>query len=518
MQMNRRLQRLRERGIQILAVLFLASGLLSVFAVISCSGAGAGSRNYEEDRSCADILDIADPRERQLALLRRHLEMPGEVCPSVYLARENIEAGRFEEARLYLDAVADDLNKKPENACRSCVRLGGYLSAYVDFMDGKYNAALEHLGVIESSGGVQEGTCGSPDTGGALNGREKLLKARICTAMDKHGDTAAGLLLDLWQEDREILGGAGVLMLAHSLMEEGMEDKAGEILMVWLSGAPYSGASAGLWAELCRRAGLPEFLELTLAEFLIIEGLKTETGPAAGISGGRPAPESLSPESAGIKTSPAETGSIYARNIRAEEIVTMLRSGNWCSLLSALKDLEEGQSHRFARYLTVLCRLNDGEAGPEDLAEYQDAGAPYRGTQIYYSFLWKAAKGMGRRYRTLCEEALTASIQAGPHSQQALEARRQLAVFYGVPDNAALLPLTAGEMEELAGFVVEGAPADILLPLAGFLEWPENRCSLHAALILRQLREVPGVRKLLREQVKQSNQRGRERIEAILSM
>lgn len=491
----------KEGGVQVTAAFLLVLGVLTLYTVISCGGTGAGGRRSEEERGCVDLLDIVDPRERHLELLRRHLEMPQEVCPMVYLARENLETGRLDEARLYLEAVADDWKEGSEEELLPCYRLGYYLTTSLNFLDGEYTSALENLGVIESIGAAQTGACESPDAESTLNGREKLLKARICTAMGQNDDAVAGLLLGLWEDDREMLGDAGTLMLVHSLIEQRIDDKAAEILLLWLSEAPYSRGNAGLWAELCRRAVLPEYMELTLSEFLIIEGLEADTGSAAEEPGGRMRDE----------RSPAEI-------LRAEEIVNLVQSGNWNALLSILKELDEGKSHRFSRYLNVLCRLNDKNSGPEELAEYQEAGVPYRDTQIYYSFLWKAVNGMGSRYKALCEEALTACIQTGPHSRQALEARRQLALFYGVPDDADFLPLTAAEMEELAGFVIEGAPAGILLPMVGFLEWPENRCSLHASLILRQLREVPGVRKLLSEQESQSNLRGKERIEAILSM
>ncbi|MGC9311537.1 MAG: hypothetical protein ACP5IA_02510 [Sediminispirochaetaceae bacterium] len=497
----------KEGGVQVPAALLLVLGFLSVFGVISCGGTGAGSRRSEEERGCVDLLDIADPRERHLGLLRRHLEMPQEVCPMVYLAREDLEAGRLDEARLYLEAVADDWKEGSDEELLSCYRLGYYLTAYLNFLDGEYASALENLGVIESIGASEEACRGGAEAQSTLNGKEKLLKARIFTAMDLHDDEAAGLLLELWEDDREMLGDAGTLMLVHSLIEQRMDDRAAEILLFRLSEAPYSGGNAALWAELCRRAVLPEYTELTLAEFLIIEGLEAEIESAADSASEAAGPGGRMRD----ERSPAEI-------LRAEEIVKLVQGGSWNALLSILKELDEGKSHRFSRYLNVLCRLNDKDAGPEELAEYQEAGAPYRGTQIYYSFLWKAANGMGSRYRALCEEALTVCIQTGPHSKQALEARRQLALLYGAPDDADLLPLTAAEMEELAGFVIEGAPAGILLPMVGFLEWPENRCSLHASLILRQLREVPGVRKLLSEQMSQSNQRGKERIEAILSM
>lgn len=419
----------------------------------------------------------------------------------VYLAREDLEAGRLDEARLYLEAVADDRKVRTEEELLSCCRLAYYLTAYLNFLDGKYASALDSLAEIESIGASEEACRGGAEAQSALNGKEKLLKARIFTAMDLHAEEASGLLLELWEENREILGEAGTLMLIHFLLEQRMDDRAAEILLFRLSEAPYSRGNAALWVELCRRAALPEYLELSLAEFLIIEGLEADSASEAAGPGGRMRDEK----------SPAKI-------LRAEEIVNLVQSGSWNALLPILKELDEGKSHRFWRYLNVLCRLDEKNAGPEELAEYQEAGAPYRGTQIYYSFLWKAASRMGSRYRALCEEALTACIQAGTHSKQALEARRQLAQFYGAPDEEDLLPLTAAEMEELAGFVVEGAPAGILLPMVGFLEWPENRCSLHASLILRRLREVPGVRKLLSEQMSQSNQRGKERIEAILSM
>ncbi len=511
MKMSGRKSRWKSDSDRVLIPVLLVALVLPVCAGISCSGTGAGDRPVEEKRGCTDILDIPDPDERQLALLRRHLQMPREICPLVYLARGHIEAGRLDEARLYLNAAADEWEDNPGRACIPCLRSGRYLLASLDFMDGKYASALDHLAAVESIKGVEEDSSGGCDEGNALNGREKFLKARVYTAMNKQSGKAAGLLLELWRDNREILNEAGTVMLVHLLLEQGMDTKAAEILMVCLSQAPYSAGSAGLWAELCRQAALPEYMELTLAEFSIIEEVDAEMVSAAEVPGGSTGAESPAPDSAGIEGSPVEP-------LRAEKIAELVRNGQWSTLRTCLEQREEVKGHRFFKYLTILCMINGKGMEPELLAEYQEAGSPYRGTQLYYSYLWKAVHSLGSRYRVLCEDALNACIQAGPHSSQALEARRQLAVFYGIPDDTALLPLTAGEMEELAGFVLEGAPPRILLPLAGFLEWPENRCSLHASLILRRLREIPGVRKLLREKVKHSNQRGKERIEAILSM
>ena len=157
-------------------------------------------------------------------------------------------------------------------------------------------------------------------------------------------------------------------------------------------------------------------------------------------------------------------------------------------------------------------------------------GRPYWGTQPYHYYLWRSYDRVAQRSESLLLELIAESIELEPRGELSLRGRRRMAELYGVEPSTVTLPLTEGEMLRLLELTQRGAPVSILEPLLDFLYWPENPCSLRAALYLRQLRNLPGLREMLEQRLRHIEssldtaeesiyyRRAKERIEAILRM
>jgi len=185
---------------------------------------------------------------------------------------------------------------------------------------------------------------------------------------------------------------------------------------------------------------------------------------------------------------------------------------------------EEGQlpKHRFAEYMYAICRLYSHPHERGSRENYSRLAALYGDEQLYFVHLYRALSPAGESEVSdptaleLVEQALRGCIATGPHTELAAEARAHLARLAGLPPELKAEPLLQEEMQQLAAFVWEGGAPQLLQPLIEALEWPENRYSLEAGLLLRQLRAKPGVDAYITQRQKLAGERGRERIRAIL--
>jgi len=191
-------------------------------------------------------------------------------------------------------------------------------------------------------------------------------------------------------------------------------------------------------------------------------------------------------------------------------------------LLHMLHEAGQLPRHRFAEYMYAVCRLYSLPHERAARENYTRLAALYGDEQLYFVHLYQALYPAGESGPAdsaalkLLEQALRGCIAASPHTEQAAEARAHLARLAGVPPELKAEPLLQEEMQQLAAFVWEGGAPQLLQPLIEALEWPENRYSLEAGLLLRQLRAKPGVDAYIMQRQKLAGERGRERIRAIL--
>jgi hypothetical protein len=463
------------------------TGLLGLLLAVSTACAGEGG---EAPRAALEkILETADPSERRKDLLAWNIDHGWSDAAVMYLARERIAEGRPEEGALLLDA-ARDLSLGTEDRC-----LGEYLSAYLDFFREDYPAAEESLRrclkLIDSK------PIGSPDRREDLRDRVELLLARSLMARGEKGEQAAELLLDLRRRRSSYVDEQFMLELSSLLLSLHRREEAGELVAEALQELPFNPSTLRLWETLAGDTGHETLQRMTRLEETLIGGL-----PCA-------------------FAAPSKEDELYHSMCLAVE------GGAWRELGKLLASLEDPGFHRLSAFLATLSSLRAADdtgveagtgekGGASGLALFLETGKPYRKSQFYYYQLWKIAETMGEKYQPLAGESLEACILTGPSTDRGREARGRLAEIYGLKGLPGPLPMTEAEMKGLADFVIQGAPAEILRPLLDFLEWPENPCTLEAELVLREVRELPAVRKLMTEQLELAGSRGEERLLSIL--
>lgn len=432
------------------------------------------------------------------SLLRYHLQQPEENGPLVYLARERLGEGRLAEAGLYLESSRRRLTR---GVSAEDLGLLWYLSAYHSYLNQGYSAALSFLEKYEESAQEISGQNRALNSDSDLADRAVFLKAKSLLSLDEADPAAVDLLLGLWNRKSGLMDQNTRLLLAGLLLRADADSKDGRsaemtynssetvrrILQESLSGDEYDPRSSRIWTSMCLEAGLDETAALGELEYQFFN------------AGG----EFLL--------------SAYSAHIGA--LAAALETGEWGEVKAAGEELmAKGNRHRLLPFLVALSDLETGDPTTGDLNAYREAGQSYYNTQLYYRFLWRAADRKGERYAPLLKEALNATILLDPSNDYAGEARRRLAEEYGIDKEAELLPLTETEMRELVQMVREGAPARLLDPMIGFLSWPENPCTLQAGVLLRQVRDMPGVRQLLQKRKSLGKPRSAERIKAILQL
>ncbi len=456
--------------------------LSAVTAIFGCQRKeiSNSSPNSNPDR-IGEILKIPGDEERRNELLLYHLENKSNNAAMVYLGRELLLQGRIEEARIYLRAP---LGISTDGRAES---LSLYLRAYLAFFEQDYRQAerlLSRFKALDSAPREKGEGEGEGNDKVDLDSRVDLLQAAVMIGLGEDLGEAADILLALWKRDQRLLNERRLLELIELLQHLGRVEESKTLLSDAGRTRPYNQNTSPRWVRLAEAGGM-EFLEETgRVEDLLVRDIIS----SAEISG----------------------------NTLQDALLTAFESEQWQRVEEIVNVLKEKHSHRLLPFLDALCRLKTHGAGKGELELFQHTGAPYRETQFYYYHLWKGLDDMGDVYRPLMKEALTASILVAPPSSRADEARRRLALLYGLEGEGGPAPLTELEMKRLGEFVMRGAPVEVLGPVLEFLEWPENPCTLQAGLVLREVRDVPGVRELMEDFLSGSGDRARERLESIL--
>ncbi len=512
----------------------------SVFFMAGCDRTqGIVQDGIEEQLK--EIMAADAPEERYTRLLELCLAGRRNLALVVNAGRTALELGRLQEAQLWLDmartySVDQEASDQAAGGGDAVVRDGGaealmwLLSARCAFERQNYRRCI--------SFSDQAARCMALQNDAASGDRllqVRLLEARSrltggleplegCKIIAELAGSAPNVLAD-----QDILQAAEVVV--HSMREDrvsGYGEAAAEspdsrlelartLLRLYCSSRPFSAAHAGFATELCRHCGMDTEFHIGNLEI----GLFSSACEAGG----------------GVDVAAAAGGDGGVKEIR--NVVKLITEEQWSEASLSAQRLGKSEAellqHRFLRYLRALARLYCEAGSKSAREEYTRLARLYGREQLYFVHLHRAlgriaavslderaAKGptesSASAVRLLYREALQGCVAAGPYSAAGSEARAALAVLEGIPAAYHARPLLEPEMRRIAGIVQGGGPPKLLQPLVEALDWPQNRFTLEAGLILRRLRGRPAVRRFLAAELQSAEQRKRERLRAILQL
>ncbi|MFW6208616.1 MAG: hypothetical protein ACOC7X_07900 [Spirochaetota bacterium] len=460
---------------------------------------GPGSPELEE------VLAVPDPAQRYKRLLGLYLSEKKILPLGVHLSQAELELGRPEEAEIWLAEArkafqsgrGEPSAKAIGDACliwelatraawlrqryRECIRFAAKA--------GEYSDALRSAGADERLARVQ------------------LLAARSRLAGGIDPLRGCQTIYELAKNHPKLLVIEDVLR-AVEIYDGDEEDHAAAhehaqaLLQHYWSSCAYSPGHAEAAVEFSRRCGMDAARRIGQLELHTFTLKK--------------------------KVPNADEQLVKISRI-GEELCAVLKhieAGLWREAEAAMRTLERDQEvppHRFVSYLHALVRLYRNPGSEAVRREYARQARHYGREQRYFVHLFRAladTAGTEGAYaaRELYGQALQGCIAAGPYTAAADEARMRLAEQAGIPPELQARPLLPAEMKQIAALVQEGGPPQLLQPLTAALEWPENRFTLQAGLLLRQLRGQPAVREYLSAEFQLCEGRARERLRAILQL
>lgn len=472
-----------------------------------------GSTSDEQFQEvCRHALELPDPGARHARLLKLHLAAPENLDLRVHLAQAARELGLSEAAATWLQSVRGAYHRAADHEIHEAREVSGdsevvskmwYLSVLSAWERQEYRDCIEWAAELERSIQPQEASAKM-----ARLARGRLIAARARLAGSIEAYRGCQIIAEMAETAPDLLSDQDLLRAAEFCVHSGEQGEAGRrrrecaavIMGHYCSGRAYAAGYADVAAELCRDCGLQD-------EYWI----------------GRIEMSAFSAVSAGGV--PAAEASEAAKQVRA--VWQLCCSGAWSEAFEAADELrrpEAGLQHRFIDYLHALSRINcqPESRGAQD--EYTRLSKYYGRQQAYFVQLCSALSGEAAdgeaesAARQLYEQALRGCIAAGPYTAAARTARSALAGLAGIPRRYRAEPLLPAEMQRIAGLVREGGPPELLQPLVKALEWPENRFTLQAGLLLRQVRALPPVRQYLLNTFAAAEQRSRERLQAILQL
>ncbi len=498
----------------------LSSGLILVFSLLpliilmsplsACTQAAAGDGSSESKALQASVLDALDqesPEECYAGLLGLHLQYPRALSPMIYLAQIDFASGKTIAAEAWLQAARDSSRdsrvegSSPDSALDYETQLMWYLSAHSAYERQENLKCLSYLEEMKT-GAAPEIPPDDHVRRAELFKLARVLKVRAMmhgNVNSQGGDPKAVCdLLNLVCESSPELLPKEVLLQGADLCSSVNRPETASVLLQYY----------------CRRRAFdPDYWEIT-AKLCEDCGLDTEA--------------SLIRHEAQTFLQPERVASVNftGADEKLLEAVRCFQSQQWegaFELLHTLLDEGKLPRHRFAEYMYAVSRLYSRPRERAARENYTRLAELYGDEQLYFVHLYRALSGefsgaadSNGEAMKLVEQALRGCIAAGPHTEWAGDARSYLAQLAGLPQELEAEPLLKEEMQRLAGFVWEGGSPQLLDPLIETLEWPENRYTLEAGLILRQLRVIPGVDMYIARRGELAGERGKERIRAIL--
>ncbi len=171
----------------------------------------------------------------------------------------------------------------------------------------------------------------------------------------------------------------------------------------------------------------------------------------------------------------------------------------------------------FYYYLRLASRLQTGFGTKEDFGAYVSLERNYSTMQGYYYHFWKGLKKAGTDYtKEAAEPALRGCIIASPYTGYAEQSRVELGNLYGVDGGEKIiLP------EELVFFyqsILNGAPLEILEPVASFLSMEDNVFVQDAMVLMKEAFTNEKISEWFKNKAeKEGNEIFKKRVESLLS-
>ena len=461
--------------------------------------AGINRTGVPGARKLEEVLAVPDPAERYKRLLGLYLSNEKNPRYAVHLAQAELELGRPVEAEIWLGEAREAVESgrgKPAPEDKGDLCLIWELSARVAWLQRRYRECI----------GFAARTAEYAEALRCAGTAERLARVRLLAARSRLACGIAPLrgcqtIYELAESHPHLLVNEDVLRAVeiYAGTEESSPDdseNAQVLLQHYWSGRAYVPGHAKAAVELSRRCGMAaarRIGELELHFFTLEESDR-----------------------------PADTQSGESSR-SVEKLCTVLKhieAGGWGEAGAAMEMLTRDQEvppHRFIGYLQTLVRLYLNPGSETVRREYARLAQYYGREQRYFVHLFRALADTATG-RELYEQALRGCIAAGPYTAAAQEARSRLAELAGLPPELHARPLLPAEMRQIAALVQDGGPPQLLQPLTAALEWPENRFTLQAGLLLRQLRGLPAVRNYLAVQLQHCRGRAGERLRAILQL
>ncbi len=472
-----------------------------------------------------EAADIKNNEKRYLELLQIHLRYPYALEPLTRLARTNMSTGDPATAEVWLKEARDRLAKASGHSKSGTSTSRNNKTQDTDKKTDLQSLKIWYLSAQNAYYLQQLKECRAYvkrlDSRTSLKGSDffraaQLLKARVfLSSGSTNVDRTKGveLVLELLSVNPEILDPEDVLRAAQVCITLGRTDEAGTLMSHYAMYTAYQQEYVSTAAGICEKCGLTTHAFLFKAEmehFSADYALQSnETTSGTGPTG----TDNYAFDSSGQSF-------IMSKVVSA---VKASRHNKWAEVYSVLKALESEDALPKHRYISYLQRLSGLYCSTGDAVlqrKYIKALKWYGREQAYFSHLFKALNGLRGQGvpDELLERALRGCIASGPYSKCARQARKVLGEKAGLPPALQAEPLLETEMQRIIVLVAQGGNPQLLRPLVTALDWPENRYTLEAGLLLRRVRSLPGVRSYLRYMFDSVGKRGQARIKAILQL